>query len=338
MTHPWPASWLRSGCRSHLPIREVPRRSPSRRPALSSRRSVTRSRSGLPGSPTIGWRRRGRAGCASAIAPCASGCPRRGRHRREPPVLRHVVHGRAPSHREAMRAGDTKAVEVPSTDASRPRWPPSRRAAAASASRSPGPARARGIRLGAAQRAGSARRLDPRERGPRPARAGGVREPGWRRPRRLDRRISSSSVDALPRARIALDTSLRPRSRSRRRSRDALARGLVAKGAVRRVAVVGPGLDFVDKAEGQDFYPPQSLQALALVDSLVRPGLADRRPRSASRAWTSVRSCSTTFVAHTRAGAGAGYVSSCRARATAERTARATGSGSGPRRITRPGP
>lgn len=34
---------------------------------------------------------------------------------------------------------------------------------------------------------------------------------------------------------------------------------------MRRVAVVGRGLDLVDKAEGQDFYPPQSLQALALA-------------------------------------------------------------------------
>jgi hypothetical protein len=43
---------------------------------------------------------------------------------------------------------------------------------------------------------------------------------------------------------------------------------------VRRVAIVGPGLDFVDKAEGLDFYPQQTLQPFALVDSLVRVGLA----------------------------------------------------------------
>jgi len=47
-----------------------------------------------------------------------------------------------------------------------------------------------------------------------------------------------------------------------------------AAGSIRRVAVVGPGLDFVDKAEGHDFYPPQTLQPFALVDSLVRVGLA----------------------------------------------------------------
>jgi len=73
---------------------------------------------------------------------------------------------------------------------------------------------------------------------------------------------------------IALDTSLRPAFALDEALRDALERGLLKAGSVRRVAVVGPGLDFVDKAEGQDFYPPQSMQSLALADSLVRLGLA----------------------------------------------------------------
>ncbi len=45
--------------------------------------------------------------------------------------------------------------------------------------------------------------------------------------------------------------------------------------AVRRAAVIGPGLDVVDKEEGHDFYPPQTIQPFALIDSLVRLGLAD---------------------------------------------------------------
>jgi len=44
--------------------------------------------------------------------------------------------------------------------------------------------------------------------------------------------------------------------------------------AIRRVAVVGPGLDFTDKAEGYDAYPLQTIQPFALIDSLVRLGLA----------------------------------------------------------------
>jgi hypothetical protein len=79
---------------------------------------------------------------------------------------------------------------------------------------------------------------------------------------------------------IALDTSLRPAFALDAALRDALERGLVTAGSIRRVAVVGPGLDFVEKAEGQDFYPPQSMQALALADSLVRLGLS--RPGSLS--------------------------------------------------------
>ncbi len=79
---------------------------------------------------------------------------------------------------------------------------------------------------------------------------------------------------------IALDTSLRPAFALDEALRDALERGLLTAGSVHRVAIVGPGLDFVEKAEGQDFYPPQSMQALALLDSLVRLGLS--RPESLS--------------------------------------------------------
>jgi SAM-dependent methyltransferase len=50
-------------------------------------------------------------------------------------------------------------------------------------------------------------------------------------------------------------------------------RGLLQPGRVRRIAIVGPGLDFVDKQEGYDFYPPQSLQPFATIDSLLRSGL-----------------------------------------------------------------
>ena len=44
---------------------------------------------------------------------------------------------------------------------------------------------------------------------------------------------------------------------------------------VRRVAVIGPGLDVADKQEGYDFYPPQTIQPFAVVDSLIRLGFAD---------------------------------------------------------------
>lgn len=50
--------------------------------------------------------------------------------------------------------------------------------------------------------------------------------------------------------------------------------GLLPPRAVRRVAIVGPGLDFIDKQEGYDFYPEQTIQPFAVVDSLIRLGLA----------------------------------------------------------------
>lgn len=50
--------------------------------------------------------------------------------------------------------------------------------------------------------------------------------------------------------------------------------GAIAPGSVRRVGVIGPGLDIIDKADGHDFYPPQSVQPFAVIDSLLRLGLA----------------------------------------------------------------
>jgi hypothetical protein len=50
--------------------------------------------------------------------------------------------------------------------------------------------------------------------------------------------------------------------------------GLIEAGGVRRVAVIGPGLDFTDKQDGYDFYPQQTIQPFAIIDTLLRLGLA----------------------------------------------------------------
>ena len=50
--------------------------------------------------------------------------------------------------------------------------------------------------------------------------------------------------------------------------------GKLTSSTVRRIAIVGPGLDFTDKAEGYDFYPQQTIQPFAVIDSLIRLGLA----------------------------------------------------------------
>jgi hypothetical protein len=52
------------------------------------------------------------------------------------------------------------------------------------------------------------------------------------------------------------------------------AKGALAPHSVRRIAIVGPGLDFTDKAEGYDFYPLQTIQPFALIDSLMRLGFS----------------------------------------------------------------
>jgi hypothetical protein len=54
-----------------------------------------------------------------------------------------------------------------------------------------------------------------------------------------------------------------------------LSNGLLKAGRVRRVAIIGPGLDYVNKKLGYDFYPPQAIQPFAAIDSLARLGLAD---------------------------------------------------------------
>ena len=55
---------------------------------------------------------------------------------------------------------------------------------------------------------------------------------------------------------------------------DLMASGRLQPGTIDRVGIVGPGLDFTDKAEGYDFYPQQSIQPFALIDSLLRLELA----------------------------------------------------------------
>jgi SAM-dependent methyltransferase len=57
-------------------------------------------------------------------------------------------------------------------------------------------------------------------------------------------------------------------------------RAVLTARSVNRVAIVGPGLDFVDKQEGFDFYEPQSLQPFTLADSLLQCGLATRNTLS----------------------------------------------------------
>jgi len=75
---------------------------------------------------------------------------------------------------------------------------------------------------------------------------------------------------------VSLDTSIFPNHSIDQTLRDLKQHGLLREGQVKRVAVIGPGLDFIDKneASGYDYYQQQTLQPFAFYDSLLRLKLA----------------------------------------------------------------
>ena len=74
---------------------------------------------------------------------------------------------------------------------------------------------------------------------------------------------------------LSLDTSILPDFAIEEALKTMKSQGLLIEGSVRHVAIVGPGLDFTDKQEGYDFYPQQSIQAFAVIDSLQRLRLSE---------------------------------------------------------------
>ena len=73
---------------------------------------------------------------------------------------------------------------------------------------------------------------------------------------------------------LSSDTSILPNYAIEESLKQIKTRDLIKPGSVRRVAVVGPGLDFTDKQEGYDLYPQQTIQPFAIIDTLLRTGLA----------------------------------------------------------------
>jgi hypothetical protein len=87
--------------------------------------------------------------------------------------------------------------------------------------------------------------------------------------------VSDVSRSTLFRDRgLSSDTSIYPGFGVEQTLAVLLTNGLLAAGSVRRVGIVGPGLDFIDKRQGADFYPVQTIQPFAVVDSVIRLGLA----------------------------------------------------------------
>jgi SAM-dependent methyltransferase len=84
--------------------------------------------------------------------------------------------------------------------------------------------------------------------------------------------------------------------------------GLLSASSVRRVAIVGPGLDFINKADGQDFYPQQTIQPFAIVNSLLRHGLAAPRDLQVTTVDVSARVTQHLSDARVRARIGETYL------------------------------
>jgi hypothetical protein len=93
------------------------------------------------------------------------------------------------------------------------------------------------------------------------------------------RQLGDSSLEFAERSRIyrdrglSTDTSIRSSFAVDQALEEMKRRGSLV-GPVRRVAIIGPGLDFVDKQAGHDRFPPQTVQPFAIQDSLFRLGLA----------------------------------------------------------------
>lgn len=109
---------------------------------------------------------------------------------------------------------------------------------------------------------------------------------------------------------VSLDTAILPNYLVEQALRDLKRRGLLHEGQTARVAIVGPGLDFIDKNEdyAYDYYPQQTIQPFALYDSLVRLNLAKGDAVSLSILDISSRVIEHVQRAVTRAARNEGYV------------------------------
>lgn len=109
---------------------------------------------------------------------------------------------------------------------------------------------------------------------------------------------------------VSLDTTLLPNFLIEQALRDLKKRGLLPEGQVARAAVVGPGLDFIDKNEvyAYDYYPQQTIQPFVLYDSLLRLKLAKGDALSLSVLDISSRVIEHIQRAATRAATNEAYV------------------------------
>jgi SAM-dependent methyltransferase len=84
--------------------------------------------------------------------------------------------------------------------------------------------------------------------------------------------------------------------------------GVLRPGSVRNVGIVGPGLDLTNKADGHDFYPVQTIQPFAAIDTIVGLGLGEAARLRVTTFDVSARVNRHLAVARARAGAGETYL------------------------------
>jgi hypothetical protein len=106
---------------------------------------------------------------------------------------------------------------------------------------------------------------------------------------------------------ISLDTSIFPNFALEEALKTLKDKGILRAGTVRRVAVIGPGLDTINKDVGFDYYPEQTIQPFAVADSLLRLGLAPENELKLATLDISERVNSHLRAARKRAQGGAGY-------------------------------
>jgi len=101
---------------------------------------------------------------------------------------------------------------------------------------------------------------------------------------------------------ISLDTSWLPNLALQNALRELRDSGALKH--VDRVAIVGPGLDYVDKSDGYDLYPVQTLQPFAVAESLLALGMSSKAELQITTFDISDRV--NSHITHARAAAEAG--------------------------------
>jgi hypothetical protein len=76
---------------------------------------------------------------------------------------------------------------------------------------------------------------------------------------------------------LSVDTSLLPNYALEDTLRVMAGKGALGPGKIKRIAVIGPGLDFTDKRDGYDFYPLQTVQPFAVIEAVLRLRLGSRQ-------------------------------------------------------------